>query len=99
MADGAQITIPKGEGLRGLISDFARPFALYSSAISGAATPLIVVIRMDPHHVDLLGAAALCTAVYGGLGAMYAFRANENAKIVQANADVAKAQAAAPTGS
>ena len=91
----ALITIPKGDGALGALSDLARPFALYATTISAAATPIIAILRMDPKHIDLGSLAALMTPLLAGVAALYAAKSAEQANIVKSNAAVAQAQAAA----
>jgi len=84
------------EAAKGFVGDLARPFSIVSTSLSASIVPVIVAARVDPTDLDLLGAAAFVAAIYGGLGALYWGKSWEQAATTraQANAEVAKAQAA-----
>ncbi len=67
--------------IKGFIGDMARPFAIYVTSASAAATPLILAARVDVTKIDLTGAGVLMGAIFAGVGALYGAKAWENAKI------------------
>lgn len=84
--------------LKQAVSDFARPFAIYSAAASAAATPVIIVLRMKPEDLELGSGAIFVAAIFTGLAALYGARAAENANKAKHDAQVqiAAAQASQP---
>lgn len=84
----------RGETLKAILADLARPFALYS--VSGATA--VAIVRLAWKGDDLSGAAVFITAALGGLVGLYVGKAWENASVgkSQANIEVERAKAAGP---
>ncbi len=90
---------PRTDVLKGFLGDLARPFAIMvTSACAGAAT-VIIAVRVA---TEGFGCAAVLTAVYAGVGALYIGKSWEQIRTTQststANATVAIEQARATTG-
>ncbi|MBJ7410112.1 MAG: hypothetical protein JHD15_07060 [Phenylobacterium sp.] len=83
------------DGFKGMVADLARPFSILVTSLSAAVTPVIIVIRVAPDRLDLIGAAALVGAHFAGLGALYWGKSWEQAKVAGQNAEVEKVRATA----
>lgn len=85
------------ESFRATVGDLARPFAIIVTGLSAAVAPLIIVLRIAPDRLDLVGAAALVGALYAGHVGLYGFRSWEKNTATKADAQVAIEQAKAST--
>ena len=82
--------------LQAFLGEASRPFAIIITGLSVAVTPLVIAIRMAPDKLDLIGAAALMAALYGGHVGLYASRSWENSKASAQAASVEIAKASQP---
>ncbi len=76
---------------KGFIGDLARPFAIYVTAASAAAS--VVILAIHAKTPDLSASAIFEGAVFTGVGALYGAKAWENAQQAKQQATVQVAQA------
>lgn len=76
------------ETFKSVVGELARPFAIIVTGFSVAVTPIIIVCRMAPDRLDLIGAAALVGAGYAGHVGLYGFKSWEVARTGKQAADV-----------
>lgn len=87
---------PKGfwAEVRATVGDLARPIALISVGIGSLVAIITIAQKVDNGN----DGAIFIGAVLAGLGALYVGKVWENNTTTKANAEVAKAQAAAGAG-
>ena len=77
------------DAIKGFVGDLARPFAIWSGALSASISTVIIAIKVDGFE----GAALFIGAVWTGVGLLYGAKALEVASTGKqaANVEIAKA--------